>query len=113
MWAVILGWVLKAVTVIPSLVTDIENLWKDRPKSGQSKWISVEQALSGSIGDVAKVAASLSPAGTKAEVIADAVAVFSKAVNDAFVALANELQLYPHNGQPAANQLPVPPKPQP
>lgn len=109
MFGTILNWVVTAISVIPSLVTDIERLWSGQAKSGSQKWLSVEQALSGSIQDVAQVAAKLAPTGTKAEVISTAVDVFAKSVNDAFVALANELKLFPHNGQPASNAVPVAP----
>lgn len=103
MWSKILGWVMTAIAVIPSLAADVERLWSSVPKSGSQKWISVEQALSGSIQDVANEVAKLSPAGTTADEIATAVDRFAKDVNDAFVSLANDLKLFPHAGQPATN----------
>lgn len=108
MWTKILGWVMTAISVIPSLAADVERLWAGVPQSGSQKWISVEQALSGSISDVANEVAKLSPAGTTANEISDAVAIFSKDVNDAFVKLANDLKLFPHAGQPATNAAPPP-----
>lgn len=103
MFAAILSAVLQIIPILPGLITDIEHLWSNKPKSGSSKWISVEQALSGSIEEAANVAAKLAPAGTKAETISTAIAVFTKDVNDAFVTLANDLQLFSHAGKPAAN----------
>lgn len=107
MFGSILSWVITVVQVLPSLITDIENLWKNKPASGSSKWISVEQALSQSVQDVANTVAKLSPAGTTADEIAAACAVFAKDVSDAFVKLANDLALFPHGGQPAANAAPA------
>jgi len=103
MWLKILGWIIIVVPVIPSLVTDIENLWRSTPKSGNKKWLSVEQALSGSISEVASEVAKLAPTGTKAGDVSTAIVIFTKAVNDAAVALANTLQIFPHDGQPAVN----------
>lgn len=96
MWPTILTWVMRVVPVIPSLVTDIENLWRGQPKKGPQKWLGVEQAISGSIQEVASEAAKLAPAGTKTEEITKAVSVFAKAVNDASVELANTLGIFQH-----------------
>lgn len=112
MWSAILGYVIKLLPIIPQLVTTIENLWAPKPKAGAQKWISVEQALSGSIADVAQTVASIAPMGTKPEQVSAAIAVFSKAVNDAFVALANDLQLFAHGGKAGMNSLPSPPIPE-
>lgn len=112
MWPIILNFVALIVPVIPSLVTDIENLWRHKPNSGAQKWISVEQALSGSISEVAQQIAAVAPPGTKVEDISAAVVIFSKAINDATVALANALHVFPHAGQPAiAAVAPTPVKP--
>lgn len=105
MFTTIFSWVMQVITVLPSLITDIEKLWSGTAKSGSQKWLSVEQALSGSISAVAEAAAKLAPAGTSVDTISTAVDIFVKAVNDAFVALANTLQLFPHAGQPAANAV--------
>ncbi|MGH9770108.1 MAG: hypothetical protein ACRD4Q_00160 [Candidatus Acidiferrales bacterium] len=103
MFSTIFTWVMQVIPVLPSLITDIEKLWGGTAQSGSQKWLSVEQAMSGSISAVAEVAAKLAPAGTSVDAISTAVDIFVKAVNDAFVALANTLQLFPHAGQPAAN----------
>lgn len=105
MFAAILAFVINVVPVIPQLVTSIENLFKGQPKAGPQKWISVERAMSQSISMAASEVAKLSPAGTKPEKISLALAVFSKDVNDAFVKLANDLQLFSHGGQPPVNSL--------
>lgn len=109
MFSTILNFVLTIVPVIPQLVTSIENLFKGTPKSGPQKWIAVEQALSQSISTVSGEIAKIAPAGTTAETISTALVVFSKDVNDAFVKLANDLQLFTHSGQPAVNSLPAAP----
>ena len=95
MWELVIQFAITALGAIPSLVRGVESLWSHTPKSGASKWISVEQALSGSIQLVADQVAKQAPPGTKTEEISAAVVVFSKAVNDAFVALANALHLLP------------------
>lgn len=97
MWPIILTWIMRIIPVVPSLVTDIENLWRGKPKAGAQKWLSVEQALSSSIEEVAQDAAKFAPPGTKAEEISAAVAIFSKAVNDAAVTLANALGVFQHS----------------
>lgn len=102
MWPIALAWIVQVLPVIPSLVTDIENLWRHKPASGAQKWISVEQALSGSISEVTSAISAAAPAGTSEADISAAVAVFAKAVNDASVALANKLGAFPHGGQPPA-----------
>jgi len=106
MWPLILNFIIQAIPVIPSLVTDIENLWRGKPKAGSQKWLSVEQALSQSISAVAGEVAQLAPAGTKAEEVSAALVIFSKAVNDASVALANTLKIFPHAGAPAVAAQP-------
>lgn len=102
MWPLVLTFIMQVVPVIPSLVTDIENLFRAKPKSGAAKWIAVEQALSQPISDVASQIAAAAPPGTKTEEISAAVAIYTKAVNDATVALANALHVFPHAGTPAA-----------
>lgn len=98
---------MRILPVIPSLVTDIENLWRHKPGSGAQKWISVEQALSGSVSEVADQLLAVAPAGTKAEDISAAIAIYARAVNDATVALANSLKVFPHGGaEPSAPAAP-------
>jgi hypothetical protein len=93
--ATVLGWVLPILTALPSLITGAETLWSHTPKSGPQKWISVEQSVSGTIELAANEIAKLAPPGTDAQTISDAIAVFTKAVNDAFVALMNALKILP------------------
>lgn len=107
MWAIALSWIVQILPVVPSLVTDIENLWRHKPKSGAQKWISVEQALSGSISEVTAAITAAAPAGTKAEDISAAISIFVRAVNDASVALANSLGAFPHSA-PAPAPGPAP-----
>lgn len=92
--AAILKFVVPALTALPQLITGIEALFKGVPKAGAQKWISVETALSQSITIVAQEVAQLAP-GTSADKVSAEVAKFSKAVNDAFVALANGLGIFP------------------
>lgn len=107
MWPIALTWIMRVIPVIPSLVTDIENLWRQKPKAGQAKWIAVEQALSGSISDVAQELMGVAPAGTKVEDISAAAAIFAKSVNDASVAFANALHVFPTTAQPAQPAAPI------
>lgn len=93
MWLKIAGWVSAALTALPSLITGVEALWKGQPKSGAQKWISVEQALSGSIALIANQVSTLAP-GTPPDVAAQKVVIFTKAVNDAFVKLCNDLGVF-------------------
>lgn len=90
----VLAWGLKILNVLPNIITTMEQLWNSKPKSGAEKWIGVEQALSGSITLAANEIAKMAPAGTKAEVISSAIAKFTKACNDAFVGLMNDLGLF-------------------
>ena len=92
--AAILKFVVPALTALPQLITGIESLFKNVPKFGASKWILVELALSQSITTVAQEITQLAP-GTSADKASAEVAKFSKAVNDAFVALANGLGIFP------------------
>ena len=91
----VLEYVLPILTALPSLITGVESLWKATPKSGPQKWISVEQAVSGTIEAAAQTIAKAAPAGTDAQTISDAIAIFTKSVNDAFVALMNALKILP------------------
>lgn len=94
MFQAVIGWAMKLLPVIPQLIVSIEQLFRGTPKAGPQKWIAVEQALSQSITLASGEIAQLAPAGTKAETISAALAVFSKDVNDAFVKLANDLKLF-------------------
>lgn len=107
MFTKVLQLVLTVIPVIPQLVTSIENLFKGVPKSGSQKWIAVEQALSQTIQTAAGEIAQLAPAGTSADRISTALVVFSKDVNDAFVKLANDLQLFTSSSTPAATAAPA------
>ena len=106
MFMTILSWVLRVVPVIPSLVTDIENLWRGKPAAGQAKWQAVEQALSQSIQDVTAEITAIAPAGSKPADISKAISIFAKDVNDTFVKLMNDLKLFGHGGQPPATTPP-------
>ncbi|MGH9717618.1 MAG: hypothetical protein ACRD4R_12955 [Candidatus Acidiferrales bacterium] len=101
MWSTIVTWVLRGLTVLPGLITDVEKLWSGVSGKGASKWQSVETALAGSIEEAATDAAKLAPAGTDAATISNAIAVFTKDVNDAFVALMNDLKLFQHAPAPS------------
>jgi hypothetical protein len=92
-FAAILKYVIPALTAIPQLVQGVESLWKGTPKSGAQKWIAVEQALSASIVTVAQEISQLAP-NTPVDTVSAKVAIFSKAVNDAFVKLANDLGIF-------------------
>ena len=109
MFQTILGFILQVVPVIPSLVTDIENLFRGQPKTGAAKWQSIELALSQSISTVAAEAAKIAPAGTKAETISNALAIFAKDVNDASVKLFNDLKLFGHGTASGTSPAPTPP----
>ena len=107
MSAEILSCILQIVPVIPSLATDMENLFRGKPKAGAAKWQSIELALSQSIAEAAAAAAKLAPAGTKTETISNALAVFSRDVNDASVKLFNDLHLFAHGSTPAIAPAPT------
>lgn len=94
----LLGYIVPILTALPNLILGVEALWSNKPKSGASKWISVEQATSGTIQLAAQEVAKLAPAGTPEQTISDAVAVFTKSVNDAFVTLMNTLGILPTGG---------------
>lgn len=90
MIAAIFTFLLPMLPAIPQLITAVEGLWSATPKSGPQKWISVETALSGSIQAVAaKIIAAVPNA--KVDEVTARVAVWAKAVNDATVALFNDV----------------------
>lgn len=97
MFQAIITWALRILSVLPNLIVNIENLFSAVPKSGPQKWISVEGALAQAIETAANEVAKLAPAGTKAETISAAIAKFTKAANDAFVTLMNELGIFTHS----------------
>lgn len=92
-FAAIVKYVIPVLSALPQLVVGIESLWKGTPKAGAIKWIAVEQALSSSISLVAQEIAQLAP-GTPVDTVSAKVAIFTKAVNDAFVTLCNELGIF-------------------
>lgn len=94
LFTIVLSYVGRIVPILPLLIQAIESLWKGVPKSGPQKWIGVEQAIGGSITAVAQEVAALAPAGTSASKISAALAVFTKAVNDAIVRLFNDLGIF-------------------
>lgn len=89
--------VIDVITALPSLITGVEAAFGSKPKSGPSKWIAVESALSGPISSLASEVSKTVP-NKKADEIATAVAVFTKGVNDAIVAFYNSV------GWPAATK---------
>jgi hypothetical protein len=99
--AKVVGYALQILTGLPSIVTGVENLWQHIPKSGAQKWIAVEQALSGTISTIGSDVAKDVPNIT-ADDVATAMAKFSKAANDAFVELLNDLGLF-KSATPAAS----------
>lgn len=92
--SVLLKYVVPAIQALPQLIAGIEALFQNRPKSGPQKWIAVEQALSQSIVLVAEEVVKIAPDGTKVDDVSGKVAIFTKAVNDAFVKLANDLGVF-------------------
>lgn len=84
--------VIPLLTAIPTLIQGVEQLWKGTPKAGAQKWISVEQALSGSIQQIAAEVQSAVPNQT-ADDVATKAAIWAKAVNDATVTFFNETGL--------------------
>jgi len=92
-FSAILKYAVAALSALPQIIAGVEALWKDTPKSGSYKWIAVEQALSASISLVAQEVASLAP-NTPVNTVSAKVAVFTKAVNDAFVTLCNGLGIF-------------------
>jgi len=90
---------MRVLPVIPSLVTDVENLWREMPQTGKQKCAAVEQALGGSVSEVVNKLMAAAPQGTKVENVTAAVAIFARQVNDATVQLANALKVFPHSEQ--------------
>jgi hypothetical protein len=99
MWQVILGLIAQIIPVIPSLVTDAENVFRGKPKTGVQKAAAVINFVAPIIAQVAQDVVNLAPAGTDAAKIANYVEKYTKAVNDATVTLANDLGVFPHSTQ--------------
>ena len=102
MWVTILNLIAQILPVIPSLVTDAENVFRSKQKSGVQKAASVINFVAPLIASVAQEVAQLAPAGTDAAKIATAVETYTKAINNATVTLANTLGAFPHTAPPAA-----------
>jgi hypothetical protein len=94
--AILAKFIVPLLSALPSLVQGIEALFHGTPKSGPTKWIAIEQALSQAIQMVATEVAQLNPS-LSADRVAGSVARFTKAVNDAFVLLCNELGIFQHS----------------
>jgi hypothetical protein len=109
MWPKVLAFIMQVLPVIPNLVVDVENLFRNQANSGPQKWVAVEQVLSQHIAQTADDIAQLAPAGTKAEDISKAISLYTRAINDATVALANTLGIFPHAGQPPTAPPATPP----
>lgn len=92
-FAAVLKYAAAILPALPQLIAVVEALWKNTPKSGSYKWIAIERALSNSIGLVAQEVSQLAP-NTPADTVAAKVAIFTKAVNDAFVKLLNDLGIF-------------------
>jgi hypothetical protein len=106
MWPLILTFGMQVIPVIPSLVTDVENLFRGKHKAGPQKWLAVEQLLGPIVQQLSTELAALAPPGTKAQDIAKHVSTYTKAVNDATVAFANAVGAFPKAGAPAVPAQP-------
>jgi hypothetical protein len=113
MWPLVIGWALNVLPVIPSLVTDVENLWRGHPKAGAQKAATTHNILHPSITNVAQAIATAPGCPLSEGEIARALAAYAQTVSDATVALANKLQVFPHSAPAAAGAPVVPVKPLP
>jgi hypothetical protein len=95
MWPLILTFGMQVIPVIPSLVTDVENLFRGKAKQGPAKWLAVEQLLAPTVEELTGKLIAVAPAGTKALDIEKHVKAYTKAVNDATVAFANAVGAFP------------------
>ena len=102
MWPAIITLIAQILPSIPSLVTDAENIFRSKPKSGVQKAASVINFVAPLIAEVSQTVVNLAPAGSDSAKIASAVELYTKAVNDATVALANDLGIFPHTTAAAA-----------
>lgn len=80
--------VIDIITALPNLIRGVETAFSSQPKSGPSKWISVETSLGPIITSLANELAKNAPDKNVQDVAAK-VSVFTKAVNDAIVAFYN------------------------
>jgi hypothetical protein len=103
MWQAILMLIAAIIPSVPSLVTDAENVFRGKPKSGEQKAASVIQFVAPIIETTSQAIAQLAPPGTDAQKIANSVNVYTKAMNDATVALANDLGAFPHTPTPESH----------
>lgn len=103
MWQAILGLIGAIIPSIPSLVTDAENIFRNQQASGPQKAAQVVGFVAPIIEEGAQAVVKLAPAGTQASTIAAAVSKYTKAVNDATVALANDLGVFPHTATATAS----------
>jgi hypothetical protein len=101
MWPLALTFAMRIIPAIPGLVGSIEGLFRGKKKAGAQKWIAVETVLAPHIADLAQALAVEAPPGTKLEEISRHVSIYTRAVNDATVAFANALHMFPTGDQPA------------
>jgi hypothetical protein len=101
MWASIIQLVAGILPIIPSLVTDAENIFR-APSSGPTKAAQVIAFVTPLIETATTAIVKLAPAGSDQAKIAASITAYTKAVNDATVALANDLGIFPHTTTPAA-----------
>jgi hypothetical protein len=94
-FGLLLKYIVPLLSALPQLIQGLEAMWKGTKSAGATKWIAVETALSSSIELVANEVAAAVPA-TNAGHVSNAVAIFTKKVNDAFVELANTLGIFQH-----------------
>lgn len=94
MWAKAFAMMIPLLTAIPTLIQGVEKLWSGVPKSGAQKWIAVEQALSGSIQQIAAEVQAVVP-DQQADEVAQKAAIWAKAVNDATVRFFNDTGMLP------------------
>jgi hypothetical protein len=106
MWPLILTFGMQVIPVIPSLVTDIENLFRGKKKAGAQKWLAVEQLLAPQVEELSTQIAAIAPPGSKKADIAKHVAQYTRAINDATVAFANAVGAFPSTNAPAVPAQP-------
>ena len=87
---VILTAVIGIISALPNLIAGIEAAFGKGKGQGASKWISVEQALSTPIQNIANQLAATVP-NAKVDAVAAEVSKFTKATNDAIVAFYNSV----------------------
>ena len=102
MWQAVLGLVSAISANAPSIVTTVENIFHSKSKSGAQKAVTAANFFAPVIAASAQEFAKLAPAGSNADAIAASITKYTRAVNDAAVALANDLNIFPHSDAPAA-----------